>query len=653
MQRHYTFLSVFILLALVFLILTAPAVNSQTIVQHNLVTTSTGGTITATLPYPSKAGNLLVVVIADAWSGPSDPTGWTQVYCDPNNVNGAVFYKVSAGEQSVVLATGTLAGVAEMIEITGQAATSPVTVGTALIDSSTATVKPSVTVKSAGGLVLSIITSGSGGATQSAKDTSPSGQANLPLDGGNASSSSCPSGCGEALFVFQSTGNPYAAKQPYTDSIAITTTDFWESDSVLLWIAPNTTYADANIAPAGWQFPYEPDPFNIPTCVSDPCSPPYDPNSTAEMKTIFTGLVTNNEFDNNVADSIAGLGVIQVAQPGTNGSGQSDEYPIYYASASDPVYTVNCDGYGACAYASAQIHIPNGAKASIDGDHHMTVIYLPTNTEYDFWEFNDNGSGTGQMTPQATCNNGTVGNSCETYSVSKGINSLSGNNVISVAGAGVCTTGSFANGANTCTSYNGAPGGATAAGIPPQAGLIDPRELLSEHISHVIFIATPCESSSDTWVYPAINTDGPSARSNCTPSNALGPLDGQRVWLDLSDEAIEALLLPSGAPMYRWAKTLYHQMHHYGFMLVDTAGGYPWDMDTVDDNTFINAGLPSQWALFFNEVNAEAGGSYAYIDYAANASHLAIPTSSGVLPTNFHVLQGCVNTLTCAYTGAP
>jgi hypothetical protein len=379
---------------------------------------------------------------------------------------------------------------------------------------------------------------------------------------------------------------------------------------------PGGQYADANLPAVGWQFPLTSNPFTVPACSSDPCSPTLDSNSSSEVSTVMNGGFS--------------LGVLQIAQPGTNGWGQSDEFPVYYASASDPTYTVNCDGVGGCGPTPVTIHIPNGAKASVDGDHHMTVIYLPTNTEYDFWEFNDNGTGA-SITKPAKCDpweSSTFSSTCATIPVSAGVNPVSGNNTISTSGYSACTTGSFAGNVNTCA------GGAVAADTSVQPGLLDPRELLAQSIKHVIFVSTPCNQGS--YVFPANNTDGQLFQSACNGS--VGPQEGQRMWLDLTDAQINAL------SAHTWVKTILHQMHDYGFMFVDTDGAYPWNIDVLDDNTFLNWGLASQWNQFFNEVTAE--GDASLIGFSNNASHLPIPTT-GLSQSNFHILSGCVNTKSC------
>ena len=167
------------------------------------------------------------------------------------------------------------------------------------------------------------------------------------------------------------------------------------------------------------------------------------------------------------------LGDVQEAQPGTNGQGQDDAFPIYYASQSDPSYSVTCSKYGGCSnFMPSAVHIPNGARASIDSDHHAVVIELWAGLEIDFWQFNDSGSGSGTTTP------------------------VSGGGSLSVGFAGLCNATSLA-GHGRCA------GGSVAADDPIQPGMIDPREWIKGTINHTIYVAVRCPSSGFLGRLPA------------------------------------------------------------------------------------------------------------------------------------------------------
>jgi hypothetical protein len=337
--------------------------------------------------------------------------------------------------------------------------------------------------------------------------------------------------------------------------------------------------SDADLPSPGWQYPFDPNPFTTEICTSDPCTPTLDKNSTSMVNEIM-----------NEGGGGFNLGEVQEAQPGTNGQGQADTFPIYYASPSDPSYTVTCDKFGGCAsFMPSAVHIPNGARASIDVDHHATVIELWAGLEIDFWEFNDGGTGKGTATP------------------------VSGGGRLSVGFAGVCKTQSL-------VEHGRCRGSAVAAAIPVQPGMLDPREWVEGRFDHTIYVSTPCPSPNYVW--PAVQSDG-----QCS----AGPWDGERIWLDLSDRKISRL------PIHHWAKVLLKEMHRYGLMVVDTSGaGSPWNLYGVDNETMTLWGKPAPWTSFFTMVTNEGDG--ASLDYADNASHLAIPTT-GITQNNIHIIQ--------------
>jgi hypothetical protein len=296
------------------------------------------------------------------------------------------------------------------------------------------------------------------------------------------------------------------------------------------------------------------------------------------------------------------LGHIQERQPNTNGQGQSDAFPIYYAYDSDPSYTVTCDKWGGCGgFMPSVVHIPNGARASIDSDHHATVIELPEALEIDFWQFNDGGTGIGTT------------------------KAVSGGGKVSTGFAEVCHETSLAN-----TGH--CPGSAVAAATPVQPGVLDAREILTAihggaPIHHFIYVAVGCPSNRYVW--PAAQSDG-----KCSQ----GPGEGQVIWLDLSDATINGLAVPP------WEKPILHAMHDYGLMVVDSACSgqcpLPWAFYGMDDQSFLIHHVAAPWTSFFNEVVAEGYGSS--IGYGNNASHLplALPTSgTPILQSNIHILN--------------
>lgn len=328
--------------------------------------------------------------------------------------------------------------------------------------------------------------------------------------------------------------------------------------------------------PAGWQFPFQSNPFNVPICESDPCNPQLDPNSAAEVSQLMNGNFS--------------LAEIQEAEPGTKGQGQADTDPIYYATQSDPTYSVSCSQFGGCSYLDGiPINIPNGARASIDVDHHATVINLSAGTEYDFWEFNDNGTGKGTT------------------------KRVFGGGSVSVGYASLCTTTSLENEGHC-------DGGAIESNMPLQPGMLDPREIVLGSITHTVYVAVACPSP--LYIWPAAGTNG-----TC----ATGPEYGERIWLDMTDAQIDAL------PDHAWVKTLLHQMHDYGLTPASRCSGCtPWSLMGLDNATFRIVGERRAWDDFFNEVDRQGdGGSLGWGD---DASHLYLPTT-GITQSNIHIVE--------------
>jgi hypothetical protein len=336
-----------------------------------------------------------------------------------------------------------------------------------------------------------------------------------------------------------------------------------------------TTQAVQSPPPPGWQFPFQPNPFVVPICASDPCNPQLDPDSAAEVSELMDGSFS--------------LGQIQEAKPGTKGQGQDLTDAIYYANKRDPTYTVSCSQFGGCRFFSGvSIHIPNGARASIDVDHHATVIERWAGTEYDFWEFNDHGTGKGTTSP------------------------VHGGGALSVGFGDLCTT-------NALKNHGRCKGSAVEAALPMQPGMLDPREIVAGKIKHTVYVAAHCPSRQFVW--PAAKSGG-----HC-PS---GPAEGERIWLDLTDAEIDAL------PDHAWAKTMLHQMHDYGIMVDDSAGSSPWVFEAVDNATFTIVGQRPAWNAFFTEVKKE--GDRRKLNWGDNASHLAIPTT-GITESNVHIVE--------------
>lgn len=337
------------------------------------------------------------------------------------------------------------------------------------------------------------------------------------------------------------------------------------------------------LPPIHWNIPLVPNPFIVPICASDPCSPKFDRNSTRMISEMMTY--------GGVGFS---LGEVQEAEPGTQARGSANTYPTYYARSSDPTYTITCSRYGGCAsYMPRNVHIPNGARASYDSDHHAIVVDLTQGYEIDLWEFNDNGTGHGTT------------------------NRISGGGSLSTGGVGVCHFADYAD-RGVCR------GGGVAAGVNAATEVIDPREWIAGSIPHTVLVSVQCPAPVPDFLWPARHTDG-----GCS----TGPWEGEYIWLDLADAQINRL------PDLPWVKVLLHEMHDYGLMVVDSVnnkpGTYgPWELYGLDNYTMTLWGQPEPWTQFFKWVASQR----QTVSYANNASHLSIPTT-GITQSDLHIVQ--------------
>lgn len=329
---------------------------------------------------------------------------------------------------------------------------------------------------------------------------------------------------------------------------------------------------------------YAPNPWTTPICAADPCTPALtvDPNSATQIASIMTNV------------GAFALGEIQQRDPSTDGThGISGSYPVYYASATDPTFTLSCDGGASpCQHVPATLPMPQGARGAGTADHHLIVVQ-PNGTAYAFEQFNDNGSGTGTTFPIA----------CPPCTVS-------------VKGGGFATSLTMYAGGGVCTTCDGSQ----AAYTPVEQGLLDPRELVRGLIPHAINVAVFCPSSSFFW--PAHRSDGP------CPS---GPGEGELIWLNLSDAQIANLGFCS------WETTILIAMHHYGLFVGDTGPGPEgWDFKSVDDWSQLLYGGQGNWSLFWTWLSSSCPS--AVPAFAGGASHMQLLTT-GLSAANLEVLH--------------
>jgi hypothetical protein len=136
--------------------------------------------------------------------------------------------------------------------------------------------------------------------------------------------------------------------------------------------------------------------------------------------------------------------------------------PLYVSSASDPVMTFTCTGYGACNANGAQIHVPKNAKIEPHSDGHFGIIDTAKGVEYNGW----------------ACSFGASSVNC------------TWGGMFPYGGNGLATNGSEAN----------------HAGFAGGLFIISPQELANGHIDHALGMNSVC--LNNPTVYPSDTAAG-------------------------------------------------------------------------------------------------------------------------------------------------
>jgi hypothetical protein len=285
--------------------------------------------------------------------------------------------------------------------------------------------------------------------------------------------------------------------------------------------------------PACWR-PYSAaSPFNR----SLPAAPRLDANSGA----IVSRLLSWGEAQ----------GLI-VGQP--EGNREDYGHPIYYASSSDPLYTIHCTQWtDGCDIDGMTVRIPSDARPASGSDAHMVVIDQEAGWEYDFWQLQT------QPLPAA---GGTI-------DVSHGGRTRWG------------TAGATGLGSNATAAHFGLAAGTI------RAEEWDRATTAAAPIDHALFMSVRC--TGGTAVYPAAaGTTGLS----CPSAEADAPPLGAHFYLDLSDTEINALAVPA------WKKPILLAMAHYGLFVGDTFGGTnsSFGLSAESDTQYRSLGLPGRYA---------------------------------------------------------
>lgn len=243
-----------------------------------------------------------------------------------------------------------------------------------------------------------------------------------------------------------------------------------------------------------------------------PTSPQLDPNSANEISYYFAGNAP--EFEVGWIDA-------------DKSQAQYDfTFPVYVATASDPLVTILCNHILAatCDDNGVKINMPALAQRAGGGDEHLAVLE-PNGLEYDFWLV--------ASTPP-----------------------YSAGSTFSASGEGHFSTA----GSNDGDSFV-APGfnvnSATASGIALSNAQIYTSEFAAGIINHAISFVLPC--GTNAWVWPSSQASGICA-------NGAGAPVGARFWWKPTDAQTNAMSLS------RDITTVLVAMHHYGGYFTNNGG---------------------------------------------------------------------------------
>jgi hypothetical protein len=216
-------------------------------------------------------------------------------------------------------------------------------------------------------------------------------------------------------------------------------------------------------------------------------------------------------------------------------------HPLYYASATDPVFTLHCyeTNWGTCPIEGHRIRVPDAARPAGGGDAHLAVLDYASGWEYDLYKVRSKPAGGGVL--------------------------------------------EFRWGGRTRLDGDGLGSNATAAHFALSAGIVRPEELAAGWIDHALFMVVKCTGGA---VYPA---GGGGARCADTTD---APAGGMRFQLGYSGAEIEALAVP------RWKKTILHALATYGAYVGDT-GGAGFNFQFQSGSTYTSFGVADRlvnWA---------------------------------------------------------
>lgn len=282
---------------------------------------------------------------------------------------------------------------------------------------------------------------------------------------------------------------------------------------------------------------------------------------------------------------------------------------LVFAQATDPAYTLNCYEFGPnCDAENRTVHVPRGATANANGDHHLAIVDEAAARECDLWE-------TGWLGPSTST--GFLGNGPRVAIGNGGCGSLNGDG-------------------------SGAEWQATGASVPLAAGLLRAVDVLGGsgngsdgRIAHALYATIPC--AAHEYQYPASRSDG--ATPGCAP-------EGARFFLTTSGLEKFTRAKP---PIPDWELTIVRAYHAYG-LIVSDHGGDRFGLLLEDDAGAIFAGAAAPWShTFIAFAQSDARTVRAKIDLAPARDvyhvNLAVPADLG--ESDWAFAARCVNRGTC------
>ncbi|HET6869154.1 MAG TPA: hypothetical protein VFH80_24800 [Solirubrobacteraceae bacterium] len=241
-------------------------------------------------------------------------------------------------------------------------------------------------------------------------------------------------------------------------------------------------------------------------------------------------------------------------------------HPLYFASNSDPLYTITglptCSvGNGNATFCPTKLRIPNGAMHASGSDGHMEIVE-PAG-------FYSAGGTDPQGQPAGAVDE------VDFYQVGNA-NPITGGGSITASFLGGLITASFMGGLDF--SGNGCCGYSTALNQGLAGLMVRAQDLRSGTINHALGGSFECTNGTNVAPWPLVG--GGQACAN----GGDGPALGSRLQLKMDDSTIDGLSIPA------WEKIVYKALAHYGLYVTDT-GGSPMDPEfepAVDYTSFGN-----------------------------------------------------------------